>query len=64
MIRGASLGVAMANANEQVREAADWIAPSNNEDGVATFDRPLAGSALRACSQQSGPATASPSFRK
>ena len=28
------------------------------------IDRPLAGSALRACSQQSGPATASPSFRK
>ena len=43
MIRGAALGVAMANANEQVREAADWIAPSNNEDGVATLiDRLLA----------------------
>ena len=43
MIHGAALGVAMANANEQVREAADWIAPSNNEDGVATLiDRLLA----------------------
>ena len=43
MIRGAALGVAMANANEQVRKAADWIAPSNNEDGVATLiDRLLA----------------------
>ena len=43
MIRGGALGVAMANANEQVRKAADWIAPSNNEDGVATLiDRLLA----------------------
>ena len=43
MIRGAALGVAMANANDQVRKAADWIAPSNNEDGVAALiDRLLA----------------------
>ena len=35
MIRFAGLGVAMANAREEVRAQADLIAPSNHEDGVA-----------------------------
>ena len=34
MIRFAGLGVAMANAQEPVREAADFITYSNDEDGV------------------------------
>ncbi|MBX7168350.1 MAG: Cof-type HAD-IIB family hydrolase [Pirellulales bacterium] len=36
MIEGAGLGVAMANAVEELRAAADRIAPSNAEDGLAT----------------------------
>lgn len=35
MIKYAGLGVAMANAQEQVKEAADYITLSNDEDGVA-----------------------------
>lgn len=35
MIRWAGVGVAMGNADEQVRRAADWIAPSWDEDGAA-----------------------------
>lgn len=35
MIRAAGLGVAMANASETVKEAADYITLSNDEDGVA-----------------------------
>jgi Cof subfamily protein (haloacid dehalogenase superfamily) len=35
MIQYAGLGVAMANAPEEVKTAADLIAPSNDEDGVA-----------------------------
>lgn len=35
MIRAAGIGVAMANAMESVKEAADYITLSNNEDGVA-----------------------------
>lgn len=35
MLREAGLGVAMANAEEQVKEAADYITLSNEEDGVA-----------------------------
>jgi hypothetical protein len=35
MIRYAGLGVAMANAQEVVRENADYITLSNEEDGVA-----------------------------
>ena len=43
MIRAAALGVAMANASQHVRNAADWIAPTNNDDGVAALiDRLLA----------------------
>lgn len=35
MIRFAGLGVAVANAREEVRAQADLVAPSNHEDGVA-----------------------------
>ena len=35
LVRAAGVGVAMANAAPEVRAAADWIAPSNDEDGVA-----------------------------
>lgn len=35
MIRFAGMGVAMANAQEPVRKAADYITLSNDEDGVA-----------------------------
>lgn len=35
MIRVAGLGVAMGNAFDEVKEAADVVAPSNDEDGVA-----------------------------
>ncbi len=36
MIRWAGLGIAVANAQPAVLAAADWIAPSVDEDGVAT----------------------------
>ena len=35
MIRYAGLGVAMANAQESVKQVADYITRSNNEDGIA-----------------------------
>jgi len=35
MLREAGIGVAMANACEEAKEIADWIAPSCDEDGVA-----------------------------
>ena len=35
MIEFAGLGVAMDNANDKVKEAADFITLSNEEDGVA-----------------------------
>jgi hydroxymethylpyrimidine pyrophosphatase-like HAD family hydrolase len=35
MIKDAAIGIAMANADEAVIAAADWIAPSNDENGVA-----------------------------
>ena len=35
MLRAAGLGVAMANAPQEVRSAADLVAPSNDEEGVA-----------------------------
>jgi HAD superfamily hydrolase (TIGR01484 family) len=35
MIRAAGLGIAMGNAQQSVKEAADLIAPGNDEDGVA-----------------------------
>ena len=35
MLDGAGIGVAMSNATDYVKEVADLIAPSNDEDGVA-----------------------------
>lgn len=35
MIRYVGLGIAVGNASAQVKEAADWIVPGNDEDGVA-----------------------------
>ena len=37
MIRGAAFGVAMGNADPVVKEAADWVTASNQEDGVASL---------------------------
>lgn len=34
MIRYAGIGVAMANAQEKVKQAADFITDSNDEDGI------------------------------
>jgi Cof subfamily protein (haloacid dehalogenase superfamily) len=43
MIRAAGYGVAMANATEEVRQAARWVTASNEEAGVAVLiDRILA----------------------
>lgn len=35
MIKYAGVGVAMANAQEEVKAVADYITASNDEDGVA-----------------------------
>ncbi|MDP4084322.1 MAG: Cof-type HAD-IIB family hydrolase [Bacillota bacterium] len=35
MIQEAGIGVAMGNAQEIVKKAADWVTNTNNEDGVA-----------------------------
>lgn len=35
MIKAAGLGVAMGNAQDIVKEAADWVTATNEEDGVA-----------------------------
>lgn len=35
MLAGSGVGVAMANGTDAARRAADWIAPSNVDDGVA-----------------------------
>ena len=35
MLREVGFGVAMANAEEQVKDAADYITLSNEEEGVA-----------------------------
>ena len=37
LMREVGSGVAMSNAIEAVKEAADYIAGSNDEDGVAEF---------------------------
>jgi Cof subfamily protein (haloacid dehalogenase superfamily) len=34
ILKASGIGVAMNNASEVVKEAADWIAPSNNDHGV------------------------------
>ncbi len=43
MIRTAGIGVAMGNGAEEVKAAADWIAPSNEECGVAAGIRKFMG---------------------
>ena len=35
MVAAAGLGVAMENAESEVKRVAKWIAPSNDADGVA-----------------------------
>jgi Cof subfamily protein (haloacid dehalogenase superfamily) len=35
MVQAAGVGVAMANAEQSLKDAADWITASNDEDGVA-----------------------------
>ena len=37
MLRGAGLGVAMGNAEAEVRAAADWVTGSNTEDGLGSL---------------------------
>ena len=44
MIEWAGRGIAVANAHPDVLEAADAVAPSNDEDGVAVTAEPLLGS--------------------
>ncbi|NRD79307.1 HAD family phosphatase [Bacillus sp. BRMEA1] len=39
MIKAAGIGVAMGNAQETVKEAADWITSTNEENGVANAIR-------------------------
>ena len=43
MIQYAGIGVAMGNGAEEVKAAADWIAPSNEERGVAAGIRKFMG---------------------
>ena len=44
MLRAAGMGVAMGNAAQKVREAADFVTLSNNDDGIAyALERLLAG---------------------
>ena len=35
MIEEAGIGIAVGNASQKAKDAAGWIAPSNNENGVA-----------------------------
>jgi hydroxymethylpyrimidine pyrophosphatase-like HAD family hydrolase len=35
MIKAAGMGVAMGNAQDLVKESADWVTATNEEDGVA-----------------------------
>jgi 5-amino-6-(5-phospho-D-ribitylamino)uracil phosphatase len=42
MIASAGFGIAMANASEEIRSSAHWVAPTNDQDGVAVaLDRIL-----------------------
>ena len=43
MIRTAGIGVAMGNGADEVKAAADWVAPSNEESGVAAGIRKFLG---------------------
>ena len=43
MITGAGVGVAMGNACEELKRAADWVTGGNDEDGlVGVVERILA----------------------
>jgi hydroxymethylpyrimidine pyrophosphatase-like HAD family hydrolase len=44
MIEWAGRGIAVANAHPDVIAAADQVAPSNDDDGVAVTAEPLLGS--------------------
>jgi Cof subfamily protein (haloacid dehalogenase superfamily) len=46
MLREAGLGIAMGNASDAVKSAADWITGTNDEDGVAQAVRRLVSSGL------------------
>lgn len=35
MIKAAGLGIAVANAREEVKKAADYVTVSNNDDAIA-----------------------------
>ena len=37
MIEAAGVGVAMGNAVEEIKEIADFVTLSNNEDGIAYY---------------------------
>ena len=37
LLKKAGIGVAMANATDQVKAVSDYITGTNDEDGVATF---------------------------
>jgi 5-amino-6-(5-phospho-D-ribitylamino)uracil phosphatase len=39
MIEAAGLGIAMGNAQDIIKKAADWVTTSNNDDGVAVAIR-------------------------
>jgi hydroxymethylpyrimidine pyrophosphatase-like HAD family hydrolase len=39
MIQAAGLGVAMGNAPRELRRAADYVAPSNDDDGLVEVIR-------------------------
>lgn len=41
MIRSAGFGVAMGNAQPAVKQAAQWVTATNNEDGVALMIRKI-----------------------
>ena len=43
MLRAAGVGVAMGNADERVKAAADWVTLDNNHDGIAAALKALLG---------------------
>jgi len=44
MVRGSGMGVAMGNANDELKRAADWVCGRNDEDGIVeVVERILAG---------------------
>lgn len=56
MIEGAGIGVAMGNALPEVKAAADWVAPTHDEDGLAAVvDWLLAGGVAPGRASRSAP---------